>query len=54
MSERYIVTGLLYNSNKRFRSIYNSYAFAMGINLWRGSVWHEVNGKRKLIKRIYN
>jgi len=51
----FIVTGVLYRSNKRFRNVYNSFTQAMCINLWRGSVWVEFdNGKRKLLKRVFN
>lgn len=51
----YIVTGLYYNSNRRFSPIVCSNAqHANAINLWRGSVWQVVNGKRKLVKRVYN
>lgn len=53
--KEYHVTGLLYNSNKRFKKVYGSYTMAMSINLWNGSVWEVyTNGKRKLIKRVYN
>ena len=51
----FIVTGLFYNSTKRFSNKYNSFNSAMMINLWNGSVWAELkNGKRKLLKRIKN
>ena len=50
----YHITGLLYNSRKRFRRTTDNFMFAMGINLWRGSVWTVTNGKRKLLKRVYN
>jgi len=54
----FIVTGLLYNSTKRFRKTYDQDGakFAMGINLWRGSVWgvNKLTGKRRLLKRSYN
>ena len=50
----YHITGLLYNSRKRFRRTTDNFMFAMGINLWRGSVWKVTNGKRKLLKRVYN
>ncbi len=51
----FVVTGKLYRSNKRFSDRYNSFTHAMCINLWKGSVWAELdNGKRKLIKRVYN
>lgn len=51
----FIVTGRLYRSNKRFSHKYSSFNQAMMINLWNGSVWAELsNGKRKLLKRVYN
>ena len=51
----FIVTGLLYNSTKRFVKNYNESVWAFGINLWRGSVWGVLpGGKRKLLKRVYN
>jgi hypothetical protein len=53
--KHFIVTGQLYKSNKRFRDVYSSWMPAMSINLWRGSVWAELNnGKRKLLKRVWN
>lgn len=57
MTDRYIVTGVT-TDGRRFRLIYTHCRHAlyhvMHINLWRGSVWEEVNGKRKLIKRVIN
>lgn len=51
----FIVTGRLYNSNKRFSNRYNSYGTAMMVNLWNASVWAELeDGKRKLLKRVHN
>tara|TARA_R110000803_G_scaffold31854_1_gene70609 strand:+ start:1424 stop:1585 length:162 start_codon:yes stop_codon:yes gene_type:complete len=52
---KYEITGVLYRSNERFKIVTSSLQHAMGINLWRGSVW-EVNedGKRKLIKEVTN
>lgn len=55
----YIVTGRLYNSNKRFSNTYSHLVTALlskNINLWNGSVWEEdvKTGKRKLIKRVIN
>lgn len=51
----FVVTGKLYRSNRRFSNNYNSFYNAMGINLWSGSVWAELdNGKRKLLKRVQN
>lgn len=49
------VTGVLYNSTTRFKSVYSSFNTAMMINIWRGSVWAVLsNGKRRLVKRVYN
>lgn len=51
----FAVTGLLYNSNKRFISTYDNLNTALMINLWRGSVWVVLdNNTRKLIKRVWN
>jgi len=51
----FVVTGRYYNSNRRFRSRYDSYQWAMMVNLWNGSVWAELDsGKRVLLKRVYN
>jgi hypothetical protein len=50
----YKITGLLYNSKKRFTRTTENFMLAMGINLWRGSVWKVTNGKKKLIKRVIN
>lgn len=49
----YIVTGVDRNG-KRFVKQYSEKFWAMGINLWRGSVWEVTDGKRRLIKRVYN
>jgi len=50
----YHVTGVL-RDGKRFRCmVYHNYMMAVGINLWRGSVWEVTDGKRKLLKRVYN
>ena len=49
----YIVTGIKFNG-KRFVMHTNNRIHALGINLWRGSVWQEVEGKRKLLKRVRN
>jgi hypothetical protein len=51
---RYVVTGVTV-TGQRFRIITDSFMHAMGINLYRGSVWVQNDtGKRKLIKRVYN
>lgn len=50
----FVITGIdVYG--KRFRIHTSSAMHAFGINLWRGSVWKILeNGKRKLLKRVYN
>lgn len=45
------VTGLN-RSGKRFKLVYSSLYMAMSINLYRGSVYAVLDGKRKLIKRV--
>ena len=52
---RYIVTGVT-RDGKRFVKAYNDIMWALGINLWNGSVWEEntETGKRRLIKRVVN
>lgn len=48
------VTGILRNGT-RFKKVYSSALFAMSTNLYRGSVYGVLdNGKRKLLKRVYN
>lgn len=49
----YHITGLM-TSGTRFKIVTSNYSHAMGINLWRGSVWKVLDGKRKLLKRVYN
>jgi len=52
---KYKVTGKLYGSERWFRAIRtDSFRYAMGINLWRGSVWEWTGKKWKLIKRVHN
>lgn len=50
----YVITGVnVYG--KRFRISTDNAIHAQGINLFRGSVWWEnENGKRTLLKRVYN
>lgn len=48
----YVVTGFYYNSNKKFRIKSENPYYVLGINLWKGNVWHYHNGKRKLIKSV--
>jgi hypothetical protein len=50
----YHVTGIDTNG-KRFKIETNNSMQAAGINLYRGSVWEvDKNGKRKLVKRVWN
>ena len=50
MAKRYIITGKLRNG-KRFKPIYTT--TPQHYNIWQGSLWELINGKRKLIKRYY-
>jgi len=52
-TDTYHITGLTTNGH-RFRIITNNPFHAMGINLYRGSVWLVRNGKRSLVKRVFN
>jgi hypothetical protein len=53
--KQFEVTGVLYQSTKRFKKVYSSFDQAMMINLWNGSVWARLNsGKKVLIKRVQN
>lgn len=52
--DRYLVTGVLYQSEKRFRHDFHNWRLAEGINLWRGSKWLIRDGKRYLICRVRN
>jgi hypothetical protein len=49
-----VVTGVL-TDGRRFKAMrFRNKMHAMMINLYRGSVWEEKNGRRTLIKRVYN
>lgn len=51
---RYVVTGVD-RSGRRFQKIYSEPQWALGINLWRGSVWEQSpDGKRTLLRRVWN
>ena len=52
--DRYILTGVLYQSKKRFRLTTENPRYALGVNLWRGSLWQEREGKRTLLRRVSN
>ena len=49
----YHVTGVDRNG-RRFKIVTPNLRYADCINLFSGSVWRVVNGKRKLIKRVYS
>jgi len=49
--KKYIITGVL-KTGERFDPIHTSTPW--NYNVWRGSIWEMINGKRKLIKRISN
>ena len=52
--DEYVVTGVLVNG-KRFKPIRtHSWAYANGINLYRGTKWLVRDGKRYIIQRVYN
>ena len=47
----YIITGVD-RQGKRFKITTCSAEHALGINVWQGSKWKLVNGKRKLLCRV--
>ncbi len=50
----YKVTGVLVNGS-RFKAIHtDNIIHALGINLYRGTVWGKVNGKWTVVRRTYN
>lgn len=52
---KYVITGKLVNG-RRFRNQTTDLRYALGINLWNGSVWgiRKDNGKRQRLKRVIN
>lgn len=49
---KYVITGILHNG-RRFEPIHTE--TPQHYNIWNGTIWQLLsNGKRKLIKRIYN
>lgn len=48
--DAYHVTGKTVHG-KRFKIVTENPHHALGINLWRGSVWLVREGKRRLVKR---
>lgn len=53
-TDRYLVTGYLAFSTKRFRSVYSNPYQALAINLWRGRVYLLRGGKRIVVKVVTN
>ena len=52
--EQYKVTGVTVDG-KRFRIMTTNYMHAMGINLWRGTVWYRKDGGGwEIVRRVYN
>ena len=50
----YKVTGTLRNG-QRFKAIHTkNFSYAMGINLWKGSVYQKSAGKWVRIKEVWN
>lgn len=47
----YVVTGVDRNG-RRFRIVTANPHHALGINLWRGSLWLIENGRRRLLQRV--
>jgi hypothetical protein len=47
------VTGVDTN-NRRFRILTSNGHHALGINLWRGTVWCKVAGKWRVVQSVYN
>ena len=48
---KYVITGVLRNG-RRFNPINTD--TPQHYNIWRGTIWKLVNGKRKLVVRIWN
>lgn len=49
--KKYVITGKLRNG-KRFKAIHTDTPW--NYNIWQGTVWEIVDGKRKKVKEIYN
>ena len=52
-TDSYDVTGITVDG-KRFKLTTTKWWHANGINLFRGSVWLVRDGKRTLVKRVWN
>ena len=53
---RYEITGVLTNGRTRFKIHTNSFMYARGINLYRGTRWFILPGetKRRVWERVWN
>jgi len=52
---KFVVTGLYYNSTRKFRIVTSSFIHATGINLWKGNIWGVLeNGKRVRLSKAVN
>ena len=49
-SNKYVITGID-RAGKRFSPIHTT--TPQHYNIWMGTIWQIINGKRKLIKRLY-
>lgn len=54
--DTYHVTGVTTGgkNGKRFKIVTSNPHYALGINLWRGSLWQVRDGKRTLLRRVWN
>ncbi len=51
MNNKYVITGILRNG-RRFKPITTT--TPQHYNIWQGTIWLIKDGKRKLVKRIWN
>lgn len=51
--DKYHVTGVTVYG-KRFKIVTENPHYALGINLYRGSMWLVRNGKRRLVRQVSN
>ena len=51
--DHYVVTGVG-RDGKRFKIRTCSFMQMQMVNVWQGSKWKVVDGKRKLLQRVYN
>lgn len=51
--DKFHITGVTARG-KRFKTVTESVAMALGVNLWRGNVWLVRDGKRRSIRKVTN